>query len=512
MKNRFLRNSTFGSIAGLSATLGSFLSGLVVARTLGVEKTGLVAFLVWGGNMAVGVASAGIPFTISRFIPDLTARNELKQANQLAANLFWPYLALSQIPALCILGYAIWQLAYPDHSASLGAQPTNDPFVWLIIAGLCATQALADYFRGYLKGLQDFSTFALITCLSMVAQLIAIGMGALFFDYPGAIAGYLMGNLPFAALVTRIFRRQRRSKLDPELKKRLIRYAGYRWASEITSIFLWSRIEFFFLQAWWGSESVGLYTVGLTLSNLAVQGPLMLTWGLLPRFSEQFGRRDLDGIRRSYATATRLLAFLVFPACFGLAAIMPEILPLLFSKAFADAVPIAIILVCSAAFTSTTAVAGNILLAMERSDVDFYAGLLGAILSAVSGFLIISTYGAIGAAWSRAIIQIIVVSVGCSVLVFQMGFSIPIRELLKIIVAATLCAVVARAVLFIVPGTIGLPFGIVAGGLIYFSTVRFSNALTDEDILSLRTLARSLPSLTGRFAEMVLRLISKQSR
>jgi hypothetical protein len=52
----------------------------------------------------------------------------------------------------------------------------------------------------------------------------------------------------------------------------------------------------------------------------------------------------------------------------------------------------------------------------------------------------------------------------------------------------------------------------VAGGLIYFSTVRFSNALTDEDILSLRTLARSLPSLTGRFAEMVLRLISKQSR
>jgi len=507
MKNRFLRNSTFGSIAGLSATFGSFLSGLIVARILGVEKTGMVSVAIWGAGMAAGVASAGIPFTLSRFIPDLSARGELNEAKQLAANLFWPYLSFSLLPPLGFIGYAFWTSARPDAVTSLAAQPISSPLICLILAALCTTQAFADYSRGYLKGMQKFATVALVTSLSMVIQLVVIGLGAYFFDYPGAVAGYLVGNLPFALLVAQTF--QRRSKLPAQLKRRVIRYSGYRWASEIASVFVWSRIELFFLQAWWGSESVGLFTVALTLSNLAVQGPLMLTWGLLPRFSEQYGKNEMDRIREGYATATRLLAFLVFPACFGLAAIMPEFLPLLFGRAFAEAVPLAIVLVCAAAFTATTAVAGNLLLAMERSDVDFYTGLLGAVLSGLSGFLIISTYGPIGAAWSRAISQIIVVSLGCSVLIFQLGFAIPVRELLRLVGAALLCSAAARLVLFVIPGTIGLPFAIAAGAFTYFVAVRLSNALTDNDISSLRTLALSLPKPLSQITFSMLRLISR---
>ena len=46
-----------------------------------------------------------------------------------------------------------------------------------------------------------------------------------------------------------------------------------------------------FLQIRSDATAIGLFAVALTLSNLATQGPLMLTWGLLPKLSEQFARR-----------------------------------------------------------------------------------------------------------------------------------------------------------------------------------------------------------------------------
>lgn len=508
MKNSFLRNSTFGSLAGLSATLGSFLSGLIVARMLGVEMTGVVSVAIWGAAMASSVASVGIPFTISRFIPELVAKGETAAARALPVSLFWPYMLLSQLPALAFLGLAAWAYTHPGVPTG-GATPaiSNDPFICIVLAFFCTAQALGDYSRGYLKGIQEFDTIAMSTIIAMAVQLVAICVGAYFFSYHGAVIGYIVGNLPFAYLVKRVVGRP--TALSPDLKRRVVRYSGYRWAAEIASVFVWSRVELFFLQAWWGPESVGLFTVGLTLANLAVLGPLMLTWGLLPRFSEQFGRNETENMQNGYATGTRILAFLVFPACFGLAAIMPEFLPLVFGEPFRASVPIAIVLVCGAAVTSTTAVGGNVLLAMERSDIDFYSGLLGAGLTAISGFFIIATFGPMGAAWSRAISQTLVVAFGCYMLVGRLGFSLPYRELLRLFAASLMCAATARLVLHFIPGGTGLLFAIPAGAIAYFAGVRLLGALTNADINSLRSLSNALPGPFGQIAAPMLRFISR---
>jgi O-antigen/teichoic acid export membrane protein len=507
MKNRFLRNSAFGALAGLSSTVGSFLSGLIVARMLGVEKTGIVSVVVWGGAMAAALASAGLPFTISRFMPELSAKGDGRQANELAANLFWPYLAFALLPALGFLVYAGWRLTYPGSLINLASQPINDPVICVILACFCVTQALADYCRGYLKGAQRFHTIAFFTVSSIALQLVAITLGAYFFDYPGAIAGYVCGNLLLAISVWQVVGRF--TKIPNDLRGRVIRYSTYRWASEIASVFVWSRIELFFLQSWWGSESVGLFTIGITLSNLAVQGPLMLTWGLLPRFAEQFGRKETKRLQEGYATSTRVMAFLVFPACFGLAAIMPEFLPMVFGQPFAKAVPVAIILVCGAAFTAITAVGGNLLLAMERSDVDFYAGSLGALLMAFNGFVVISNYGVIGAAWSRSISQTIVVSFGCY-MVSRMGFSLPFRGLLRLFTAAVICSAAARLAVTVIPGAAGLPLAVLLGGVLYILAIRFFRALTTADILSLRSLVQALPSPVRTVANALLDFVGRR--
>ena len=508
MQSGFLRNSTFGSLAGLSATLGSFLSGLIVARMLGVEMTGIVALAIWGAAMASSVASVGIPFTISRFLPEMEAKGEHAEAAALSVTLFWPYLLLSQLPALAFIGLAVWAYNHPVPLIA-NAEPaiSSDPLICVVLAFYCTIQSISDYARGYLRGIQAFRTVAINTMIGMATQLVGIAIGAYYFSYHGAVIGYLIGNLPFLYLIRRVIGWPQ--PLPAALKSRLIRYSGYRWAAEIAAVLVWSRVELFFLQAWWGPESVGLFTVGLTLANLAVLGPLMLTWGLLPRFAEQFGRNETENMQAGYAIGTRILAFLVFPACFGLAAIMPEFLPLLFGEAFRSAVPIGIVLVCGAAITSTTAVGGNVMLAMERSDIDFYSGLLGAVLTAISGFVIIAIYGAMGAAWSRVVSQTLVVAFSCYMLVGRLGFSMPYRELLRLFAASMLCAAAARLTLHVIPGATGLPFAIVAGAATYFAGVRLLGALTDADISSLRSLSNALPGPFGQIAAPMLRFISR---
>ena len=59
------------------------------------------------------------------------------------------------------------------------------------------------------------------------------------------------------------------------------------------------------------------------------------------RKQRDFGRDALPEMKTGYATATRVLAFLVLPASFGMAAILPTALPLVSGQAFAAAVPAA---------------------------------------------------------------------------------------------------------------------------------------------------------------------------
>jgi len=44
MTKKLIRHSTFGMVGSLVTTLGSFASGLIVARPLGVKGAGVVAF------------------------------------------------------------------------------------------------------------------------------------------------------------------------------------------------------------------------------------------------------------------------------------------------------------------------------------------------------------------------------------------------------------------------------------------------------------------------------------
>ncbi len=460
--SRFVRNSLFGTIAGVSTTLGNFLSSLIVSRLLGVDHAGSVALAVWAVWLGSTIFNCGLPFTLARYLPEVGAREGETAARQLAARLLRPFAALACLPSLAALAYAIW---LARHNAVDGTSPLQDPVICMLIGLNITSQALGDFARSTLRGLHAFDRVARVTGGMAALQIVALAFGSAWFSERGAVAAYLLASwLPLLVL------RDLTGPVGPpqtETVRRMVRYTRFRWASDLLGFLVWSRIEILFLQLTWGVGAIGLFTVGMTLANLAVQGPLMLTWALLPHFAELHGKQDQESMRRLYATGTRLLAFLVFPACFGLAAVLPVLLPLLYGQAFAGAIPAAQLLVCAASVSAISSVGSNLVWGLERSDVDFYASLAGACLAVLGGVLLIAPFGEIGAAVSRAFTQASAVAISSWFLAARLGFSIPGGALFRLLAAAGLCGAAAHGVLALQQGPSGLAFAIPAGALVY---------------------------------------------
>jgi O-antigen/teichoic acid export membrane protein len=500
---QFARNSVFGTVAGFLIALGSVAANVIVAQCLGVESTGVVAFALWVAVVTAAIVDLGIQATLARYLPELIAAGREHEAQRLSGALLRPLAICCGVALSAFVIYAIWQHQSGRASAAQAA-------IWVLVGCICVLQALAGFTSGCLRGLQRFDTAARLTAVSFACQIAGVAIGSATIGVLGALGGYCAGSAVPAALSLRYAGSG--GALSEELRARVRRYALFAWASALSSTVVWSRAELFFLQRSTGSTAVGLFTVGLTLANLAAQAPMLLTAGLLPYFAQSYGRQAMTETREAYATATRVLAFLVFPACFGMAAIAPTALPLIFGQDFAAAVPSATVLVLAAAIGATSSVGSNLLMAMDRSDVFFVSGLVLAILSIIAGFTVIPAYGLMGAAWSRAAIQTSGVAFGCWFLFRRLRFPLPFGGLFRLFLAACLCGIAARACLWLTTGVTSLALAVVVGIGVYAIAVRFVGALHPDDAERLRRLCRGFPESLQRICDRLLRLLAGMTR
>lgn len=496
---QFTRNSCFGAIAGVAAALGAFLSSIIIAHLLDVAQTGAVAFVQWLIMIVAAVTDLGAAAAIARFLPELAGRDLRRDGEELAA-------VLVRVPAAgglaCLLGFgacAGWLLLVEAASPETAIR-------WLLIGFSCALQTLSASAAGYLRGIQRFDRAALLTIFSACVQIAGISIGSLMFGVNGAISGYCLGTLPAAAFTITLLRWS--ARVPAGYGRRVIRYAFYACAGGLLAGFVWSRLELVFLQRFWGDEAVGLFAVALSLANLAAQGPMLLTAGLLPYFVENFGGRNFGAIQATYAAGTRALASLVLPMCCGMAAIMPVLLPLLYGPSFAPAVPAATVIVVSAGLGSIGYVGVHLLHGLERTDFLFFSGGLGAVLSVVVGLTLVPQFGVLGAAWGRLAVQATLVGAGFWFIARRAGCPPPWRELAKLTLSSLICAAAAKACLDTVTGLAALPVAVAAGAIGYVTALRLFKALSPSDLTRLRDLNGRLPARLRRAGDTLLALIA----
>jgi O-antigen/teichoic acid export membrane protein len=485
--------------------LASLFSGIVVARLLGTEGAGTVAFALWIASMMTPVIGGGLSASVGRLLPELAGRGETTQAHAFSG---WLSRRLVAHVLLALVGFIVVISIEPGMAARLATflAPDNGDgqsrVLLLLLPILIAGQVTAVFGSSYLRGSQAFARFVRLSMVSLLLQVVFVGIGAAYHGVSGAIAGYLIGQVPLATTVWMLL--PRRGSVDTTVLRSTLRYARFAWAANIANTFVWSRIEIFFLDRYWGHTEIALFSVALALSGLASQGPLLLSGAFLPLLAEKRGRGDDAAMKAVFVRGTRLIALLAIPACLGMAAITPAVVPMLYGGEFRAAVPATMIIVAAASISVTTAIATHLVNAMERSDSMFYIAIFGAALSMVGGLVLVPEFGLMGAAVSRAVIQIAMIGLGIWFVMARLKFPFPTKSVLYIYLCSVCSSVVAWSIVAVLDAPLSIPAAIAAAGVVYLVGLRLLRAVDPDDLRILSKIVGSFPAPLPIFAGPVL--------
>lgn len=491
----FISSSAFSTIAGMMSLLSGFAGSIIVARLLGPEGAGEVAFALFVAMTGSTLVGIGVPNLLLRYMQ--TYDRPENPGGGLARMLLPVFLVPTVLGMAAIAIYALWL-----HMS--GAPTDHAPSTWVMTSLILGVYTLAAVTDAASRGLGRFAESTRYIFVGCLLQVPLIALGGYAWGVAGALIGHVARHLPQAFRLRQyVFRRP-----DPEVSvtPKMKAIGRNSWLSSIIGMVIWTRIELFFLGLYFGASEIGHYAAGLTLAGLVVQLPSQMLGGLTPHLGRHHDNGDIERMRRTCHRIMRWLAMLILPICLGGAAVMGELLPLLFGPEFTEAVPMARVLVGFAFLTAFSTVPSIAIAARERSDFFLIASPVTAVLSLAVFALVVPEGGGLGAAWARTFVHGVW-------LVWLFAFcwrrlSIPLNvgDMLRVTLAAGLCAAVAYAVLLKIGGLGGLILAITAGALVYALALRVLRVIPREDV---EALIGNLPArVPKRAAHLAYRVMS----
>lgn len=493
--NSFVRDSVLGVVAGISVSVAGFVSGVIVARTLGVPGTGTIAMAMWLVFVAVTLADSGITGALARFLPDLRDRAEERQAVlSLLLRGFWTATGLG------ILALAILAVLYRQEAMRSFHLNSLEAVVHFALIGVCFVIHFGSSFGyHYMRGTQRFRGIAVSCIIGALAQIACVLAGSLLFGTAGALVGYIIVGLPMALVTFRAAGNG--ARLEPELRSRVVHYSGTLWIAGLLSPLLWTRLDLVLVERVGGVTAAGLFAAAASLSALLVQLCMMLCSAVLPHLSSV----PVEARTSSSRAAVKAVLFMLFPVAFGTAAVAPRLVPLIYGDDFRAAGLAATILAMATTGSIITIVLSNVLNMLEKNASLVKGGAVGGVLTVILCLALVPAYGIVGAAVARLGAQGTVAAITIHQLNRQQPGTVTGSWFLPIVLASIFCALGAELVLRAFPYDWGLAVAIPAGALCYLIGCRLVVRFDDDDFLVFR---QKPNSRMGRAAATLSRLLT----
>lgn len=498
MSKGIMSNSIMNAAAGMLLLVTGFACSILVARVLGPEANGTIAFALWIGVTGSLVAELGTGVLLLRLLPQLKARG----VDDVGRRGFAAYLALPVIASTILLVALYFGLSFKTELL-YGTDVTTG--IVVLTAALLFIQSIGSFSKNVLIGEQRLGVYFRVTALSSILQLTLVIAGGAFYGVEGALVGYIAGQGVQFVYTLGLFR-TRRDNAGYRRRYLLATSAVLFFEYVVSAIFI-NRPELFFLQHFRSLGEVGYYAVALSLANLALQLPVQLTGSLLPFYAE---RREasggsvhaglFDGVLRSFA-------YITFPLCFGLAAIAHPLVTAVYGAPFAEAGLIVAILAAGSPAYVLSQLVTQYLYSMDRVKIKLIASGIGAVLMVVGCLLVVPTWGGAGAATVRGVVLavmaiVLLTSVGRG----AMSAGLPI-VLFKVALAGAGCGLAAWPLAEEIGGFPGVCIGILAGAVAYAALLRLLRAVPPEDGAVIDGMLKSLPMKPGRIARRLLAFV-----
>jgi O-antigen/teichoic acid export membrane protein len=466
MSPSFIRNTLLGFSSGAAVALAGFIGNALTARLLGPDKLGVFAYVVFCVTIASMVAGLGIGVVLQRYIPNLRAEGRGDEAAGLVGATTRLSVLAAVVGTVLLFAYLYW----PGKDASVGISETSRDVVIAVALVWFVFWRMAEVYQFYLRGEQRFGELARLSAISALLKLAVIVLGAWFFGIPGALAGYIAGNLLPAVRIFRLL--PIKPRVSTQLRHDVTRFALASWATAVLGGLVFGRTEILFLEHYTGLGAVGFFAAAVTVAEMAVQLPPLLLSALLPRFSEQHGLGASDDLHRLYRTMTALIAMVIVPLCLGLAATAGALVPLLFGTEFDASVPVASVLLIAAAISSLGVTTFYLLQSIGKAGFLLMSNGIGLVGTIALGFILVPRFGLMGAAWSRGIVQVVVVIIETWYVTSRLSISPPYRALGAITLASLAQGAVAYFVVAEIGGAGSLLIAIPAAVVTFLVAVR----------------------------------------
>jgi O-antigen/teichoic acid export membrane protein len=502
MPGAFARNTILGFTSGAAVALAGFIGGAVAARLLGPEGMGVIAYATWCVTVATTIAGLGIGMVQQRFIPSLRAEGKDDEAEGLIGATARLSILAAIVGSLLLFGWLNW---FGRSAIETASDAPHFVLIGLILTWFMCWR-LADVYLNFLKGEQRFGEFARLSAFSAVTKLMVMGLGAWFFGVAGALAGYVAGYVFPASRIWHLLRTK--PPIGQQIRRQVMGFALASWTAAVISGLAFGRTEILFLERYADIVAVGLFAAAAMLTDtMMLLTPLLLS-ALLPYFSEQHGLGAHDHLHRLYRTAMGLVALLVAPLSIAIAVSTPLIMPLLFGTQFADAAPVASVLLIAAAVCLPGAVTANLIYSTGKVWLLLVSNAVGLAGTIALGFMLIPRFGLMGAATARAIVLVSVVAIETWYVTRRLGFAPPYRALGAITLAAAIQGSVAYVLIMGLGGIVSLVLAVPASIVVYAVSLRVLAVLPMVDPLLIDVLIEHAPRRLTRVLSWILKLVS----
>lgn len=387
-------------LSRIPVMLLSFLSVVFLTRLLGPEGNGVYTFTFAALNLFFTV----IGFQLEGTLPVFLARDKkhtpaIFSAIGLLALLSFVVFAMTlTIVVFFLPGGQQWVIP-PD-------QPVMFFFLFLLIAfGL---RRISTLILAALRGLFWFKMYNALMLLNHGLPAIVYGT-LLVLTTSGAHELSLLQCFKIILLIEIVLAM---SGVFFLWQKKMISFStGYAdYLKPISSLsfksllsssghFLNKRLDVWFVQFYKGTAMLGQYGLATQVTNFISDAMTPFNQVLIPYIAEAPPEQH----RGIVARTARLNISIAVSAAAGIICTSWLFIPILFGKAFAEAIPATQILAIGIIFISQRLVFTGYFKAINQMQYPMKASWAGVIMTIGLDFLLIPTYGIIGAAWATAI-------------------------------------------------------------------------------------------------------------
>ena len=465
--NTIAKNTAFITIALISQKIISFVYFTLIARHVGAGSTGKYFFALSFTTILVVFIDLGLTNVLIRESSRLKGKIQEYFSNVIFAKIFFGVLTyITAILVIKLMNYPI----ETKHLVYLSAVTMLFDSLQLTIYGILRAIGNLKYEAIGIVGSQ-FLTLILGT------SFLYLNFSLIFLILAFTIPSFL--NVCYATFVLyKKYNIKLKPKYEPEVLKFLFKIA---WPFALAAIFarVYSYIDSILLSKLVGDVALGWYSISYKITYSFQFIPLALMAVLYPRFSEYF-ISNKERLAYLLERSLKYLLIIVFPIIVGISILAHDIIISIYTIEYLPSIlPLQILLV-GLLFSYISFPLGAFLNACNRQITQTIIIFIVMVLNIILNLILIPIYGAVGAAISALMGNILLTILGY--IIIPKIIKISHIFLLKTIFQLLIAVIIMGLTVWYINSYFNWGLAILAGAIIYPLFLIITRTITKKQI------------------------------